>query len=1169
MLRLFAAFTSVWLMLAAAAFAQRPSQPNFVLILADDLGWQDLKCYDTEAPFSVFQTPHLDALARGGVLFRQAYAPAPVCAPSRVGIMSGKHPARAGKTSVEGGECPKPNSINSRMMDPYYTARMALEEITIPEALKPHGYFSGHMGKWHMAVGHNAYPNALDQGFDWSRANRGVTVAMANRTAGFATTSASDPYRLDANGFAFDQLTQDALDFLNTAAATNKPFFCYYASWLVHAPIHMRTESLLQKYAGLMGYSYPLTGAEFFAPGQNNPYYAAMVETFDYNVHQIVSRLESTDDPRWPGHKLIENTYVFITSDNGGMEFAGENVTDNAPLDQGKIHTEEGGTRVPFIVLGPNIPTNVTSEVMVNGLDLYPTMLALAGIPIPDRLDGVDLSGLLLNDPQNANLVTNRSGEVRDTMYWHFPHGVELRSTIRKNGWKLFKNYDFASNAARNPYELYELYDTNRVRHDIGEAFDVVNTATNVAAQLTAELNTWLTNVGARLPSYNPKTAVALPNKSQVPAVLGSGHTNSLAWVTWETNKAAVATVELIYTLNGDNSSIEEWFSQPVAFTPSSGYAETPIPDGTTHFLFTLVDTNNFLVSSADVGDGSTNTGKDSTRVPRYIREPAVNAALVHAGTVFPAGDVIISNALGALAGSQVKDSDTNNVTLAAGQTFTITRPTRLAKLTLKSATTKAFDSGDHRMALWIGSYSNNMPGPAAADTRVFEWVDLANQSITNNEYLTLDFTDVDMAAGTYAFQLAWRSHEAANHLVNFYRDDTNPYPGGHRLYKSAPAGTSIGLPFSGATETTDKDLVFALHGTVTDYYGHWVAEYGLDMMNLNAAPELNTVQTSSTGRLERDSIGFCKANTSAWTVSGGVLANVSSSNNTVGEGALGRMVNLSSFSNLHSSQLSLGFDYSPGDPGEILYVHLWGYVDGSSASNTPTMNLGAQNGNAWESAAGAMTAYNLGKANGTFTGTPGANGNAAVILTGSSGTQSYTNTFNLVGFTSAPSLVSGYDHLALGFAREIGGAASPGLNIRNVVLAVVGGDRLLAFVQNRPAEDLAADPDGDQCNNLWEYSLGGNPTNTASVGHVPSYRIVDAGGARWFEYVHARRRDAVARGLSYAVEFTPKVFAPAWATAGVSEVGTAVIDADFENVTNRLSAATGGFVRLKVQLNQ
>lgn len=968
------------LFLVAASHAQRPERPNVIIILADDLGWQDLKCYDTEAPFSVFQTPYIDALASEGVLFRQAYSASPVCAPSRVGIICGKYPARAGKTSVVGGVCPKPNSSGNRMMEPYYTARMALEEITIPEALGELGYFSGHMGKWHMAVGHNSYPNALDQGFDWSRANRGVTVGMSDRTRGFATTDPGDPYQLQdingqpsAEGFAFDRLTQDALDFFDEATTTHadQPFFCYYASWLVHTPIHMRTERLLQKYAGLMGYSYPLTGAEFFAPGQNNPYYAAMVETFDYHVHRIVTYLKNTDDPRWPGHKLIENTYIFLTSDNGGMEFAGENITDNYPLDEGKIHTEEGGTRVPFIVTGPDVPAGVTSEVMVNGLDLYPTIMALAGQPIPGRLDGCDLSTLLLGDPQDPALVKDRSGDARDTMFWHFPHGSVPSSTIRKGGWKLFQNYDHVNNSAVVPFQLHQLYDNNGAMADIGETNNQASTQPAMEAQLAAELQAWLAEVGARFPSYNPKLT-SLPHQSEVPAVTGAGNTNGFAWVEWQTNKAPVERVELIYTPSG-GSADEEWFCLPVAFTAADGHAEVTVPAGTTHFVFNLIDANNFLVSSPDVGAANTNSGKDSTRVSRYVPN-------------------------------------------------------------------------------------------------------------------------------------------------------------------------------------------------IRDFYGEWGAAHGLDTIPTNTDPELNTVGTNGQGRLLRDDDGFWRGQSSAWTVSGGVLSNASFSNNTVAEGALACILNLSEFSDPDASQITLNFEYSTGDAAEKLYVHFWGYRDAGSTGATATMNLGAQNGNAWESAAGALEAFNLGKPNGVFSGTSGSASDAAAILTGATGAQVYSNTFDLSGFTSAPNRVAGYDYLVLGFAREIGSAGAPAVAIQNIVVSAGGGAPLFSFVRNPGADEPAADPDGDGRNNFEEYVLGGDPQIGDATGAVAAWSIGGAEGGQWLEHIYARRRDAAARGLSYRVEYTVDLAAPGWTTQGVTETGVAPLDAEFEAVTNRVPVTgSAGFLRLNI----
>ena len=127
---------------------ERPEKPNVVLILTDDLGWQDVKCYDVDEP-SPMETPNIDALAKKGIQFWQAYAPAPTCAPSRCAIMSGNHPARAQKTHVVGGAPPTPNHKHGwTMMAPWYSGRMPENERTLPRALQGNGYVTGHSGKW-------------------------------------------------------------------------------------------------------------------------------------------------------------------------------------------------------------------------------------------------------------------------------------------------------------------------------------------------------------------------------------------------------------------------------------------------------------------------------------------------------------------------------------------------------------------------------------------------------------------------------------------------------------------------------------------------------------------------------------------------------------------------------------------------------------------------------------------------------------------------------------------------------------------------------------------------------------------------------------------------------------------------------------------------------------
>ena len=138
--------------LAGSVIAEddRPQKPNVLLLLADDLGWQDVKCYDIDEP-SPYERPNIDGLAKKGVMFWQGYSPAPVCAPSRCAILSGIHPARAQKTSVRGGAPPAPYNLkNMRVMPPWQSARLSMEGTTIAQLLQGNGYATGHSGKWHM-----------------------------------------------------------------------------------------------------------------------------------------------------------------------------------------------------------------------------------------------------------------------------------------------------------------------------------------------------------------------------------------------------------------------------------------------------------------------------------------------------------------------------------------------------------------------------------------------------------------------------------------------------------------------------------------------------------------------------------------------------------------------------------------------------------------------------------------------------------------------------------------------------------------------------------------------------------------------------------------------------------------------------------------------------------
>jgi len=581
--------------LASVASLHGAPKPNVILILTDDLGWQDVKCYDIDEP-SPYDTPYLDAFAKTGAMFWQAYSPAPTCSPSRCAILSGDHPARAQKTHVVGGAPPYARSSRSRMMTPWFSGRMPEDTLTLARAMKQHGYVTGHVGKWHIAINHHAFPQPKDVGFDFTRSSRGAHSNLENRLEGFATDKEGDKYRLDEKGFPFHQNNEDALGFIRDHK--EEPFFLYYCTWLVHSPIVTRNGALLEKYAKRLGVD-PASKFPAKTPGQINPFYGAMVESLDYYIGQVFEYLATTEDPRWPGHMLSENTYVIFTSDNGGMEGGKERYTDNRPLDRGKISAKEGGTRVPLLIAGPGIAKGVQSEVMVNGLDFYPTILGLTGAQKPKgkHLDGCDLSPLLLKDPANPELVKEADGKVRDTMMWHFPHSAAMESTLRIGDYKLIRNYDHLNNEGTPELELFRLYETegrSQKRKDIEEAVNLAGEMPEKVSAMNARLTQMLTEMDASYPYYNPGNK-DLPGQATVCTVRSHKVKGKSVEFTFKEGGAKVVRADLIYTLNG-GEKYEEWFRAPATLVNRTT-ASAKLPKGTTHYFLNLVDENQFLVS--------------------------------------------------------------------------------------------------------------------------------------------------------------------------------------------------------------------------------------------------------------------------------------------------------------------------------------------------------------------------------------------------------------------------------------------------------------------------------------------------------------------------------------------------------------------------------------------
>ena len=471
-------------------------------------------------------------------------------------------------------------------------------EITIAESLKSNGYKTGHTGKWHVGIARTDQPLPTEQGFDFSKHGFGAHKRMKDRTIEFSTTDTSEPYYLDDNGFPFDDITQDGLDFMKENK--ENPFFLFYASRLVHTPIQTRSEVLLRKYYEKLGLEYPKTQDVWDEAGQKNAYYAAMIEMIDHYTGLLIKYLEETEDPRWPGHMLIENTYVIFTSDNGGMErHTGEVITDNYPLDKGKINAKEGGVRVPLIIKGPTISPNVQSNVMINSVDFYPTILSWTGTKKQENqiLDGADLSVLLDEAPNDAKLIIDPwTGSPRNTMMWHFPNS-SMQSTLRIDDYKLIRNYTATED--KTSLELYQLYENGSKRVDIEESNNLAAIMPDKAKEMDRLLEERLEKLNARYPFFNPSSKAPLPNKAKVPTVLNFGVIGDEVWLNYKNNGAKVVKAELIYTKNGGIPG-EIWFSVEMKVTDDR--VSVTLPKGTTHYVFNLIDENNFLIGYPDGG---------------------------------------------------------------------------------------------------------------------------------------------------------------------------------------------------------------------------------------------------------------------------------------------------------------------------------------------------------------------------------------------------------------------------------------------------------------------------------------------------------------------------------------------------------------------------------------
>jgi arylsulfatase A len=460
-IRVLAVFATVALPQAGVG---RAGPPHVVLVVVDDLGWMDLRCQGNDR----LNTPRLDALAKQGVRFTNAYAASPVCSPTRAALITGLTPARLHITQHgKDGAAFWPK--DRKIQPPAAEHVLPLKTVTLAKRLKDAGYGTGFFGKWHLSGELDPKDPAVG-GPDFWPEHHGFDVNIGGCGLG-GPPSYFDPYGIPAikprkkGEYLEDRLTDETVAFMQKNH--KKPMFICLWTYNVHYPFQA-PEDLIAKYKDKEG------------PGLKNAVYGAQVEATDRAIGKVLDEIDRLG--------ITDNTIVIFTSDNGGWDGA----TDNRPLRSGKGDLYEGGLRVPLIVRWPGVVTagkpvtpGTTNDTPVVSMDLSATILDAAGVKLErnESLDGVSLRPLLQGEKLD-----------RRELFFHYPHFAFHKSNrpsgaIRSGTYKLIRRYD------DNSLELFDL------TKDVSEKQNLAAQKPEVAAKLDEQLGQWLKDTTAQMPA--------------------------------------------------------------------------------------------------------------------------------------------------------------------------------------------------------------------------------------------------------------------------------------------------------------------------------------------------------------------------------------------------------------------------------------------------------------------------------------------------------------------------------------------------------------------------------------------------------------------------------------------------------------------------------------------
>lgn len=454
-----------------AAADAKASSDNLVILHVDDLGWRDLGCMGSP----VYETPHIDALAKSGTLFTNAYAAGSLCTPSRACMLTGSQPSRHGVYTVVKNRGEKEQW---KVLPEKNNQFLPKEYPTIGTVLTDAGIANGAIGKWHIAVGSPS--NGFAEG-KWG----GYLGMPINYFAPFKLGFL--PKDVPEGAYLPTYIREAGVDFLERHQ--KERFFLYFSTYLPHDEIKNKDgstltapEPVVRKYEKKIA-AMNKVGKDL--QGHDNPVYAAMIEETDRSVGAIIDKLNELG--------LRDKTLVLFISDNGGLS----KYTSNLPLRGEKCTLYEGGIRVPMIASMPGrVPAGKVSEEAVSGIDFYPTVCSFMGVKPTDpaKVDGEDLTDLIFH----GKSIGERN------LFWNFPSYNRPRdparcprSAMRRGKWKIHHRYE------DNGYELYDL------EEDIGESRDVSTERPEILAKMRRELDLCYERFGAVRtlppnPAYNP-----------------------------------------------------------------------------------------------------------------------------------------------------------------------------------------------------------------------------------------------------------------------------------------------------------------------------------------------------------------------------------------------------------------------------------------------------------------------------------------------------------------------------------------------------------------------------------------------------------------------------------------------------------------------------------------